>query len=69
MYKRQIHEYYEPEELIGRTAIAITNLPPRKMMGIDSCGMLISAVYENDGEEGLNLLIVDDQIPAGAKLY
>lgn len=64
-----IHEYYEPEELIGRTAIAITNLPPRKMMGIDSCGMLISAVYENDGEEGLNLLIVDDQIPAGAKLY
>ncbi len=64
-----IHQYYEPEELIGRTAIAITNLPPRKMMGIDSCGMLISAVYENDGEEGLNLLIVDDQIPAGAKLY
>lgn len=64
-----IHEYYEPEELIGRTAIAITNLPPRKMMGIDSCGMLISAVYEEDGKEGLNLLIVDDQIPAGAKLY
>lgn len=64
-----IHEYYEPEELIGRTAIAITNLPPRKMMGIDSCGMLISAVHEEDGEEGLNLLIVDDRIPAGAKLY
>ena len=64
-----IHEYYEPEELIGRTAIAITNLPPRKMMGIDSCGMLISAIHEEDGEEGLNLLIVDDRIPAGAKLY
>ena len=64
-----IHEYYEPEELIGRTAIAITNLPPRKMMGIDSCGMLISAVHEEDGEEGLNLLIVEDRIPAGAKLY
>ena len=64
-----IHEYYEPEELIGRTAIAITNLRLEKMMGIDSCGMLISAVYENDGEEGLNLLIVNDQIPAGAKLY
>ena len=64
-----IHEYYEPEELIGKTAIAIVNLPPRKMMGIDSCGMLISAVYENDGREGLNLLMVDDKIPAGAKLY
>ena len=64
-----IHEYYEPEELIGKTAIAIVNLPPRKMMGIESCGMLISAVYENDGREGLNLLIVDDKIPAGAKLY
>ena len=64
-----IHEYYEPEELVGKTAIAIVNLPPRKMMGIDSCGMLISAVYENDGREGLNLLMVDDKIPAGAKLY
>ena len=64
-----IHEYYEPEELVGKTCIAITNLPPRKMMGIDSCGMLISAVYEYDGHEGLNLLMVDDQIPAGAKLY
>lgn len=64
-----IHEYYEPEELIGKTAIAIVNLPPRKMMGIDSEGMLISAVHEEDGREGLNLLIVDDQIPAGAKLY
>ena len=64
-----IHEYYEPEELIGKTAIAIVNLPPKKMMGIDSCGMLISAVYEKDGKEGLNLLIVDDRIPAGAKLY
>ncbi len=64
-----IHEYYEPEELIGKTCIAITNLPPRKMMGIDSEGMLISAVYEYDGHEGLNLLMVDDRIPAGAKLY
>ena len=64
-----IREYYEPEELVGKTCIAITNLPPRKMMGIDSCGMLISAVYEYDGHEGLNLLMVDDQIPAGAKLY
>ena len=64
-----IHDYYEPEELIGKTAIAIVNLPPRKMMGIDSCGMLISAVHEEDGHEGLNLLIVDDRIPAGAKLY
>lgn len=64
-----IHEYYEPEELIGKTAIAIVNLPPRKMMGIDSCGMLISAVHEYDGQEALNLLMVDDQIPAGAKLY
>ncbi len=63
-----IHEYYEPEELIGKTAIAIVNLPPRKMMGIDSCGMLISAVHEEDGREGLNLLMVDDRIPAGAKL-
>ena len=64
-----IHEYYEPEELIGKTAIAIVNLPPRAMMGIDSCGMLISAVHEEDGKEGLNLLMVDDRIPAGAKLY
>ena len=64
-----IHEYYEPEELIGKTCIAIVNLPPRKMMGIDSCGMLISAVHEVDGKEGLNLLMVDDRIPAGAKLY
>ncbi len=64
-----IHEYYEPEELIGKTCIAIVNLPPRKMMGIDSCGMLISAVHEYDGQEGLNLLMVDDRIPAGAKLY
>ena len=64
-----IHEYYEPEDLIGKTAIAIVNLPPRKMMGIDSCGMLISAVHEEDGHEELHLLIVDDRIPAGAKLY
>ncbi len=64
-----IHEYYEPEELVGKTCIAIVNLPPRKMMGIDSCGMLISAVHEYDGREGLNLLMVDDRIPAGAKLY
>ena len=64
-----IHSYYEPEELVGKTLIAITNLPPRKMMGIDSCGMLISAVHEEDGHEGLNLLMVDDRIPAGAKLY
>ena len=64
-----IHEYYEPEELVGKTAIAIVNLPPRKMMGIDSEGMLISAVHEEDGHEGLNLLMVDDKIPAGAKLY
>ena len=64
-----IHEYYEPEELVGKTAIAIVNLPPRKMMGIDSEGMLISAVHEEAGHEGLNLLMVDDRIPAGAKLY
>ena len=64
-----IHEYYEPEELVGKTCIAITNLPPRPMMGIDSCGMLISAVHEENGREGLNLLMVDDRIPAGAKLY
>ena len=64
-----IHEYYEPEELVGKTCVAITNLPPRKMMGIDSCGMLISAVHEEDGHEGLNLLMLDSRIPAGAKLY
>ena len=64
-----IHEYYEPEELVGKTAIAIVNLPPRKIMGIDSEGMLISAVHEEAGHEGLNLLMVDDRIPAGAKLY
>lgn len=64
-----IHEYYEPEELVGKTAIAIVNLPPRQMMGIASEGMLISAVHEEDGREGLNLLMVDDRIPAGAKLY
>ena len=64
-----IHEFYEPEDLIGKTAIAIVNLPPRKMMGIDSEGMLISAVHEEDGHEGLNLLMLDDAIPAGAKLY
>lgn len=64
-----IHAYYEPEELVGKTCIAITNLPPRKMMGIDSCGMLISAIHEEEGEEKLHLLMVDDHIPAGAKLY
>lgn len=64
-----IHEYYEPEELVGKTCIAITNLPPRAMMGIDSCGMLISAVHSEAGEEKLHLLMVDDHIPAGAKLY
>ena len=64
-----IHEYYEPEELIGKTCIAITNLPPRKMMGIDSCGMLISAIHHEEGEERLNLIVLDDNIPAGAKLY
>lgn len=64
-----IHQYYEPEELVGKTLIAIVNLPPRKMMGIDSCGMIISAVHQEDGEEGLNLLMVSDRIPAGAKLY
>ena len=64
-----IHDYYEPEDLVGKTAIAIVNLPPRKMMGIDSCGMLISAVHHVDGEERLNLLMVDGGIPAGAKLY
>ena len=64
-----IHDYYEPEELIGKTLIAITNLPPRKMMGIDSCGMIISATHLVEGREGLNVLMVDDRIPAGAKLY
>ena len=64
-----IHVYYEPEELVGKTLIAITNLPPRAMMGIDSCGMLLSAVCEENGEEKLNLLMVDNHIPAGAKLY
>lgn len=64
-----IHQYYEPEELVGKTLIAIVNLPPRKMMGIDSCGMIISAVHQEDGEEALNLLMVSDRIPAGAKLY
>lgn len=64
-----IHDYYEPEELVGKTLIAIVNLPPRKMMSIDSCGMIISAIHQEDGHEGLNLLMVDDAIPAGAKLY
>lgn len=64
-----IHAYYEPEQLVGKTCVAITNLPPRKMMGIDSCGMLISAVHEEEGEEKLHLLMVDDRIPAGAKMY
>lgn len=64
-----IHEYYEPEQLVGKTCVAITNLPTRMMMGIPSEGMLISAVYEYDGHEGLNRLMLDDVIPAGAKLY
>ena len=64
-----IHAYYEPEELVGKTLVAITNLPPRAMMGIDSCGMLLSAVHEEEGEEKLHLLMVDNHIPAGAKLY
>ena len=64
-----IHEYYEPEELVGKTCVAITNLPTRKMMGIDSEGMLISATHSVDGREGLNLLMLDPRIPAGAKLY
>lgn len=64
-----IHAYYEPEDLIGKTAGAILNLPPRSMMGIESCGMLISAVHTENGEEKLSLLLVDDSIPAGAKLY
>ena len=63
-----IHAYYEPEELVGKTLIAITNLPPRAMMGIDSCGMLLSAIHEEEGEEKLHLLMVDNHIPAGAKL-
>ena len=63
-----ISAYYEPEDLIGRTLVAITNLPPRKMMGIDSCGMIISAIHEEAGEERLNVLMLDDRIPAGAKL-
>ncbi len=64
-----IHSFYEPEELVGKTLVAITNLPPRAMMGIDSCGMLLSAIHEEEGEEKLHLLMVDDHIPAGAKLY
>lgn len=64
-----IHAYYEPEQLIGKTLVAITNLPPRAMMGLESCGMLLSAVHKKDGEERLNLLMVDPHIPAGAKLY
>ena len=64
-----IHDYYEPEELVGKTLIAIVNLPPRKMMGINSCGMIISAIHQEEGQERLNLLMVDDAIPAGAKLY
>ena len=64
-----VHAYYEPEQLIGKTCVAITNLPPRAMMGIESCGMLLSAVHKKDGEERLNLLMVDPHIPAGAKLY
>lgn len=64
-----IHSFYEPEELAGKTLIAITNLPPRAMMGIESCGMLLSAIHEEEGEEKLHLLMVDNHIPAGAKLY
>ncbi len=64
-----IHAYYEPEELVGKTCIAITNLPPRPMMGIESCGMLLSAIHTEEGEEKLHLLMVDNHIPAGAKLY
>ncbi len=64
-----IHMYYEPEELVGKTVLAIVNIPPRKMMGVDSCGMLLSAVYEVAGEERLHLVMLDDAIPAGAKLY
>jgi len=64
-----IHAFYEPEELVGKTLLAITNLPPRAMMGIDSCGMLLSAIHTENGEEKLNLVMLDDAIPAGAKLY
>jgi methionine--tRNA ligase beta chain len=64
-----IHAYYEPEELVGKTVLAIVNIPPRRMMGIDSCGMLLSAIYEVNGEERLHLVMLDDTIPAGAKLY
>ena len=64
-----IHEWYEPEELVGKTVLAITNLPARKMMGIDSCGMLLSAIHEEEGKEMLNFMIVDDKVPAGAKIY
>ena len=64
-----IHAFYEPEQLVGKTLLAITNLPPRKMMGIDSCGMLLSAIHSENGEEKLNLVMLDDAIPAGAKLY
>ena len=64
-----IHEFYEPEQLVGKTCLAITNLPPRKMMGIDSCGMMISAIHKEEGEERLNLLMLDPHIPAGAKMY
>lgn len=64
-----IHAFYEPEELVGKTLLAITNLPPRAMMGIDSCGMLLSAIHAENGEEKLNLVMLDDAIPAGAKLY
>lgn len=64
-----IHEYYEPEELVGKTCLAIVNLPPRNLMGIDSCGMLISAIHQVEGKEALNLIMLDDKIPAGAKMY
>ena len=64
-----IHEYYEPEELVGKTCLAIVNLPPRNMMGIDSCGMLISAIHQVEGKEALNLIMLDNKIPAGAKMY
>ena len=64
-----IHEWYEPEQLVGKTVLAITNLPTRKMMGIDSCGMLLSAIHEEEGKEMLNFIMLDDRIPAGAKIY
>ena len=64
-----VHAFYEPEELVGKTLLAIVNLPPRSMMGIDSCGMLLSAIHNVNGEEKLNLVMLDDAIPAGAKLY